>query len=332
MNTYNLRIIGGKSLRLIALSACALLVMSQSWGQAYPNRSIRFVSPYPPGGGTDIFARALAQKMATSMGVSVIVENRPGAGGTIGTDLVVNAPADGYTILLGSPSPLTVAPSLYKKLPYDPQRDLIPITLAATVPNILVVHPSVPATTVKELIAYAKANPDKLNFASSGNGGSGHLGGEMFNVQAGTKMQHIPYKGSISATTALIAGDVQVAFGDMLNTLPHVKSGRLRALAVTTMRRSPAMPDLPSIAESGVSSYDAGTWYGVLVAAKTPPEIVTRITAEVIKALNQADVRATFAKEGGELLASTPEKFAEHIRMETTRWATVLKEANVKVD
>ena len=332
MNTYNLRIIGGKSLRLIALSACALLVMSQSWGQAYPNRSIRFVSPYPPGGGTDIFARALAQKMATSMGVSVIVENRPGAGGTIGTDLVVNAPADGYTILLGSPSPLTVAPSLYTKLPYDPQRDLIPITLAATVPNILVVHPSVPATTVKELIAYAKANPDKLNFASSGNGGSGHLGGEMFNVQAGTKMQHIPYKGSISATTALIAGDVQVAFGDMLNTLPHVKSGRLRALAVTTMRRSPAMPDLPSIAESGVSSYDAGTWYGVLVAAKTPPEIVTRITAEVIKALNQADVRATFAKEGGELLASTPEKFAEHIRMETTRWATVLKEANVKVD
>jgi tripartite-type tricarboxylate transporter receptor subunit TctC len=270
--------------------------------------------------------------MATSMGVSVIVENRPGAGGTIGTDLVVNAPADGYTILLGSPSPLTVAPSLYKKLPYDPQRDLIPITLAATVPNILVVHPSVPATTVKELIAYAKANPDKLNFASSGNGGSGHLGGEMFNVQAGTKMQHIPYKGSISATTALIAGDVQVAFGDMLNTLPHVKSGRLRALAVTTMRRSPAMPDLPSIAEAGVSSYDAGTWYGVLVAAKTPPEIVTRITAEVIKALNQADVRATFAKEGGELLASTPEKFAEHIRMETARWATVLKEANVKVD
>ena len=332
MNTCKLRIIGSKSLRLIALSACALLVTSQAWGQAYPSRSIRFVSPYPPGGGTDIFARALAQKMAASMGVSVIVENRPGAGGTIGTDMVVNAPADGYTILLGSPSPLTVAPSLYKKLPYDPQRDLIPITLAATVPNILVVHPSVPATTVKELIAYAKANPDKLNFASSGNGGSGHLGGEMFNVQAGTKMQHIPYKGSISATTALIAGEVQVAFGDMLNTLPHVKSGRLRALAVTTARRSPAMPDLPSIAEAAVSTYDAGTWYGVLVAAKTPPEIVTRITAEVIKALNQADVRATFAREGGELVASTPEKFAEHIRMETARWAGVLKEANVKVD
>jgi len=300
--------------------------------QTYPNRSIRFVSPFAPGGGTDIFARALSQKLAVSMGVPVVVENRPGSGGTIGTNAVVRAPADGYTILLGSPSPLTVAPSLYPKLPYDPQRDLTPITLAATVPNILVVHPSVPVNNVRELITYAKANPGKLNYASSGNGGSGHLGGAMFAVMAGITMQHIPYKGSIGATTALLGGEVQLSMADMLNTLPQVKAGKLRALAVTTAVRSPAIPELPSIAESGVPGYNAGTWYGVLVAAKTPQDIVTRITSEVVAALNAPDVRATFAREGGQLVASTPEAFAEHIRSETARWAVVIKQANVKVD
>jgi len=319
-------------LHFATVVALVLFASSTVLAQTYPNRSIRFISPFAPGGGTDIFARALSQKLSVSMGVPVVVENRPGSGGTIGTNAVVRAPADGYTILLGSPSPLTVAPSLYPKLPYDPQRDLTPITLAATVPNILVVHPSVPVNNVRELIAYAKANPGKLNYASSGNGGSGHLGGAMFAVMAGIKMQHIPYKGSIGATTALLGGEVQLSMADMLNTLPQVKAGKLRALAVTTAVRSPAVPDLPSIAESGVPGYNAGTWYGVLVAAKTPQDIVTRITHEVVTALNAPDVRATFAREGGQLVASTPEAFAEHIRSETVRWAAVIKEANVKVD
>lgn len=318
--------------RFAAALALVLFGSSTALAQTYPNRSIRFVSPFAPGGGTDIFARALSQKLAVSMGVPVVVENRPGSGGTIGTNAVVRAPADGYTILLGSPSPLTVAPSLYPKLPYDPQRDLTPITLAATVPNILVVHPSVPVNNVRELITYAKANPGKLNYASSGNGGSGHLGGAMFAVMAGITMQHIPYKGSIGATTALLGGEVQLSMADMLNTLPQVKAGKLRALAVTTAVRSPAIPELPTIAESGVPGYNAGTWYGVLVAAKTPQDIVTRITSEVVAALNAPDVRATFAREGGQLVASTPEAFAEHIRSETARWAVVIKQANVKVD
>ena len=303
-----------------------------AFGQAYPNRPIRFVSPFAPGGGTDIFARALSAKMSTSMGVPIVVENRPGSGGTIGTDLVVKAPADGYTILLGSPSPLTVAPSLYKKIPYDPQRDLQPITLAATVPNILVVHPSVPANNVRELIAYAKANPEKMNYASSGNGGSGHLQGAMFAVLAGLKMQHIPYKGSGPATAALLGGEVQMGMADMLNMLPHVRAGKMRALAVTSARRSPAVPDVPTIAESGLPTYDASTWYGVLVKAGTPPDIIKRVTTEVVGALNAPDVRETFGKEGGVLVANSPEQFAEHIRAETERWARVIREANVQVD
>ena len=314
------------------LTAMLLCAVGGALAQTYPNRPIRFVSPFAPGGGTDIFARALSAKMSTSMGVPVVVENKPGSGGTIGTDMVVKAPADGYTILLGSPSPLTVAPSLYAKIPYDPQKDLQPITLAATVPNILVVHPSVPVTNVRELIAWGKANPDKLNYASSGNGGSGHLQGAMFMVLAGLKGQHIPYKGSGPATAALIAGEVQMGMADMLNMLPHVRSGRMRALAVTAARRSPAVPDVPTIAESGLPSYDASTWYGVLVKAGTPPDIFRRITTEVVGALNAPDVRETFGREGGVLVANTPEQFAEHIRNETARWAQVIREAKVQVD
>lgn len=303
-----------------------------SVAQTYPNRPVRFVSPYPPGGGTDIFARVIAQKLHDSLGVPVVVENRSGAGGIIGTEIVVKSPADGYTLLLGSPGPLTVSPSLYKQLPYDTLRDLAPITLIAIIPNVLVVHPSLPVKSVKDLIAYAKARPGELSFGSSGNGGSGHLQGELFKLQAGIKMVHIPYRGSIQAATALLTGEVPLSFADVLNTLPHVRSGRLRGLAVTGRNRSPAVPELPTIAEAGLPNYEAATWYGVLVPAATPKEIVTRLHSELVKALHHPEMQKRLSADGVVPIGSSPEQFAQHIRAEINRWAKVIKDANIRAD
>ncbi len=318
-----------QSLMMIGVS---LALVGTSAAQNYPNRPIRFVSPYAPGGGTDILARALGQKLSESLGSSVIIDNRPGGGGIIGTEAVVKAPPDGYTILLGSTGPLTVNPSLYKKLPYDTLRDLAPITLISIVPSVLAVHPSLPVKSVKELIAYAKAHPGELSFSSSGNGGSGHLAGEMFNVMAGVKMVHIPYRGTGPATIALVAGEVPLSFGNMLSMLPHVKSGRLRALAVTSVKRSPAAPELPTVAEAGVSHYEAGPWYGVLAPAGTPKDIIARLNSELVKVLRQPDMREKLQQEGGEAVGSSPEQFTEHIKAELVRWAKIIKEANVRPD
>jgi len=322
----------GRRNALKALAAAGVVsMMDVARGEEYPTRPIRFVVPFPAGGGTDIITRALAAKMSPSMGVPFVVENRGGAGGTIGTEAVVRSPADGYTILLGTPSALTVAPNLYKNLSYNPQRDLVPITLAGQVANILVVNSSLPVQSVEELIVHAKANPSKLNFSSAGNGTSGHLFGEMFNYQAGIKMTHVPYRGGAQATTSVLSGESQVSFGDMLSTLPHVNSGRLRALGVTSAKRSPTVPDVPAIAEAGLPEYDVVTWYGVLVVAKTPPEIVTRITTEALKALNQTDVRVAFAAQAVQVIASTPEEFADLLRTESAKYAKLIQDAKIQL-
>ncbi|MBI3936885.1 MAG: tripartite tricarboxylate transporter substrate binding protein [Betaproteobacteria bacterium] len=274
----------------------------------------------------------LGQKLSESLRQSVVIENRPGGGGIIGTEYAAKSAPDGYTILLGSTGPLTVNPSLHRKLPYDTLRDLAPITLVSIVPSILAVHPSLPVKSVKELIAYAKARPGQLSFSSSGNGGSGHLAGEMLNVMAGVKMVHVPYRGTGPATIAVVTGEVPLSFGNMLTMLPHVKSGRLRALAVSSVKRSPATPSLPTVAEAGVPGYEAGPWYGVLAPAGTPRDIIARLNSELVKILRQPDMREKLSSEGGEVVGSSPEQFAQHIKAELARWARIIKAANVRAD
>ncbi|MBI4191591.1 MAG: tripartite tricarboxylate transporter substrate binding protein [Betaproteobacteria bacterium] len=300
--------------------------------QNYPNRPIRFISPYAPGGGTDIIARALAQKLTESLGQSVIVDNRPGGGGVAGFQLVAKSPPDGYMILLGSTGPLTVNPNLGMRLPYDPIRDFAPITLTSKIPVVLAVHPSLPVKSVRELIAFAKARPGTLGYSSGGIGGSGHRGGAMFSVMAGVKMIHVAYRGTGPATIAVMSGEVPLTFGNMLSVLPHVKGGRLRAIAVTSDKRSPSAPELPTISESGLPGYEADPWYGVLAPAGTPREVIGRLHAELVKIMHHPDMREKLLIEGGEAVANSPEEFASHIKNELGRWARIVKEANLKPD
>lgn len=318
--------------RFVAAMCIAVGFVQMGAAQTYPNRPIRFVSPYAPGGGTDILARTLAQKLTESIGQSVVVENRPGGGGILGTESVAKSALDGYTILLGSVGPLTVNPSLYAKLPYDTLRDLAPIALISIVPALLAVHPSLPVKSVKELIAYAKARPGQLSFSSSGNGGSGHLAGELFNSMAGVKMVHVPYRGTGPATLAVVAGEVPVSFGVMLSMLPQVHAGRLRGLAVTSAKRSQAAPQLPTVAESGLPGYEYVSWYGVLAQAATPKDIIAKLNAELLKVIRNPDVREKLSAEGGEVVGGTPEEFGAYIREELKRWAKIIKEANIRPD
>ncbi len=297
----------------------------------YPNKPIRLISPFAPGGGTDIMARTIGQKLTESLGQSVVVDNRPGAGGTTGADIVSKSPPDGYTLLVGGPSPLTVAPHLYKKLPYDPLKDLAPVTLMATVPSILAVHPSLPAHSVTELIALARSKPGQLTFSSSGNGGSGHLAGEMLKGMAGIDMLHVPYKGTGPATTALVSGEISLSMGNMLSLLPHVKSGRLRALAVTSEKRSPVLPELPTVAET-VPGYTARVWYSILVPAGTPAQIVAKLNSAIVGILRTPEIKDHLSREGGEIIASTPQELTAFLRAESARWAKVIKEAGIRAE
>ncbi len=297
----------------------------------YPSRVIRLISPYAPGGGTDIVARTVSQKLTEALGQSVIVDNRPGAGGVVGTEIAAKAAPDGYTILLGSPSPLTVAPHLYKKLPYDPLKDLMPISLIAIVPNILAVHPSLPVRSVKNLIALAKARPGQLTFSSSGNGGSGHLAGEIFKSMAGVDLIHVPYRGTAPAATALLSGEVSMSFGNVVAFMPQVKAGRLHAIALTSAKRAPALPDLPTVAET-IPGYAAGTWSGILAPAGTPPEIIARLNAELVKIPQLPAIKDQINSEGGTPVGSTPEEFAAYLRQETARLEKIIREAKIRVD
>jgi len=316
---------------LLGLIACSMGLARHVNAQSYPSRVIRLVSPYAPGGGTDLLARTIGQKLAEVLGYSVVVDNRPGAGGIIGTEFVAKAPPDGYTIMLASPSPIVVAPHLVKNLPYDPFKDLAPITLIAIVPAIMAVHPSLPARTVKEFIQLAKSRAGELTYSSSGNGGTGHLAGALFALKTGTKMIHVPYKGTGPATTALIAGEVSLSFGETIALLPHVKSGRLRALAVTSLKRSSILPELPALAET-IPGYTAGPWYGLLAPVKTPSEIIARLNREVVNILRMPDVKAGLTSVGAEPVGNTPNEFALVLKEETERWGRVIRDASIRIE
>jgi len=295
-------------------------------------KPIRIVVPFPPGGATDILARDVAQKLTEAWGQQVIVDNRPGAGGNIGSELVAHSAPDGYTLEMGTVGTHAINASLYAKMPYDHVKDFAPVILVAGVPNVLVVNNAVPANSVAELIAYAKANPGKLNFASSGNGTSIHLSGELFKVMAGVQMTHIPYKGSAPALQDLLGGQVQLMFDNLPPSLPQIKAGKVRALAVTSLTRAPALPDVPTIAESGLPGFEASSWFGILAPAGTPPAIVAKLNAEIAKWLATPEAKEKLAKQGANAAGGTPEDFAKHIAAETAKWAKVVKDSGAKID
>lgn len=298
----------------------------------YPDKPIRLIVPAAPGGGADFVARIVGVKLAETLGQSVVVDNRAGASGTIAADITAKSTADGYTMMMGQSTSVVIAPHLYKKLGYDTLRDLTPVTLVAQVPNILVVHPSVAATSVRELIALAKSRPDLLNFGSSGSGAPSHLAAEMFKNAAGVSMLHVPYKGAGLAVNGLLAGEIQVMFAPIVAVLPQVKAGRLRALAVTSMARSAAAPELPTLAESGLPGYEISSWFGLFVPNKTPAPVIDRLYREAAKALQSADVRERFAREGAEPVGNSPAEFNSYVRAEFAKYAKVVKDTGVKVD
>jgi tripartite-type tricarboxylate transporter receptor subunit TctC len=312
---------------LLAFAAPAVLA------QAYPAKPIRFVVPYAPGGPLDIMARALGQKLTESMGQPVVVDNRPGAGGNIGADIVAKAAPDGYTIVMGAVATHAINPTLYPSIPYDPVKDFTPVALVAVVPNVLVVNPELPVKSVKDLIELARAKPSSLNFGSGSTGSTGHLAGELFNALAGVKMVHIPYKGGAPAMADLLAGQVQLMFDNLANALPQVKAGKLRAIAVTTSQRSAFAPELPTLAEAGVPGFDLTTWFGVFLPGNAPRDIVTRLNTEIVRALNAPDMKDRLEKMGAEPPPSnTPERFAAFIRMEFDKYARVIKASGAKVE
>jgi tripartite-type tricarboxylate transporter receptor subunit TctC len=298
--------------------------------QGYPAKPVRFVVPYAPGGSTDTLARTIGVKLTDLLGQQVVVDNRPGASGNIGMEIVAHALPDGYTIVLGYIANLAIDPSLYSKMPYDPVRDFAPITQLASSPNVLVAHPSVPVTSFKDLLV--KAKQGQFNFASAGVGSVGHLTGELLNQMAGVRMVHVPYKGSGQAVTDLLGGHVQLMFSGFSSTLPHIKAGRLRALAVTGAQRSPAAPDVPTIAESGFPGFEATAWYGVLAPAKTPKPVVSRLHDDIVKVLQEPDVKNRLSGLGFEIVGSTPEQFSAYIKSEIKKWAKAVKASGAKPD
>jgi tripartite-type tricarboxylate transporter receptor subunit TctC len=298
--------------------------------QAYPSKTVRLIDGFSPGGSTDIVGRLIAQKLSESFGQPVVVENRPGATGTVAAEMVAKSAPDGHVMLI-VPLTFTVSPSLYK-LPYDPVKDLLPVTLVASAPLMLVVHPSVPVKSVAELIAYAKANPGKLHFGSGGVGSTPHLAGEMLKSMAGIEATHVPYKGGGPALADLASGQIQFMVENIPSTAPYVTSGRLRALAVTDLRRSPVLPDVPTLDESGLKGYQIVGWNGLFLPGGTPPAIVDKLHAEVAKALAQADVRERLAAMGFQGVGDTPQHFAAFVQAEITKWAKVVKDANIKVE
>ncbi len=316
------------SLILIAMAALAPLAAAQ---QAYPNKPVRIIVPYPPGGTADIVGRTIAEKLGGIWGQSVIVENRAGAGGTIGVDAAAKSAADGYTLVLGVTGPVTIAPGMNPQLAYDPLRDLVPITLVAAVPSLVAVHPSVAARDLRELIALAKSQPGKLSFASAGTGTSVHIAGELLKSMAGVDILHVPYKGGAPALNDLMGGQVSMIIENMPQLLPQVRSGRIRALAVTSRQRSAALPDLPAVAEI-LPGYEATTWFGLLAPAGTPQDIVRKVQADVAQAVALPEVKERLAGLGAEVIGGTPEAFSAHLRAELLRFAKVIKDAGIKAD
>jgi tripartite-type tricarboxylate transporter receptor subunit TctC len=333
---------GARSIRrfvLFSASLCVLGVLGVSIllgsrdaaAQAYPSKPIRFVVPYPPGGPLDTIARLLGQKVSESVKQPVIVDNKPGAGGNIGADVVAKSAPDGYTILMGAVATHAINPTLYASIPYDPIRDFQPVTQVASTPNVLIVNPSIPAANVREFIAYAKANPGKLNFGSGSTGSAGHLAGELFKTLARVDMTHVPYKGAAPAMQDLIAGRVQLMFDNYASASAQVRAGKVRALAVTTGKRSALAPDLPTIAEV-LPGFDINTWFGIFLPAGTPRDIVDRLHDEFVRALGLPDIREKMVNLGAEPVGSTPEEFAAYIRAEAAKYAAVIKASGAKAD
>jgi tripartite-type tricarboxylate transporter receptor subunit TctC len=317
----------------VAMAALLLHAWSDSASaqQSYPAKPIRIISIFAPGGGNDVICRLVAQKLSERVKQQVYVENRVGANGIIGSEAAARSAPDGYTITL-VPSGHAVNASMYRKLPFDSVKDFTTITLVGTSPLVLAVHPSLPVRNVKELIALAKARPGQLTYVSSGIGASGHLAGALFETMTGTTMSHVPYKGMSLAVSDLMGGQVSMTFGTSLSVIPQVRTGRLRALATTGAQRSPALPELPTVAESGVAGYEAGLWYGFVGPANLPPEIVQRLNAEIVAVLAQPDTREKLASQGLDTRSSTPDEFARLLAADTTRWATVVKKLGLQAD
>jgi tripartite-type tricarboxylate transporter receptor subunit TctC len=304
----------------------------QAAAAAWPSRTVRIVVPFGPGGSADLVARILGQRLTESLAQPVIVENRPGAGAMLGNELVAKSPPDGYTLTIGTLGPFAVNQSLFRKVPYDSQRDFAPVTLTGASSHVLVVHPSMPVKSMMELIALAKKRPGQLSFASSGIGNATHLTGELFKSMAGVDVVHVPYKGGGAAVADLIGGHVGFSFASMPSALPHVRGGKLRALAVAPAQRVPSAPELPTVAESGLPGFSSEDWQGVLAPAKTPQDIVMRLNGEIHKVLGTAEVREKLDAQGFQVRLSTPQQFAELIRSESTKWAKIVKEANIRID
>ena len=310
----------------------AVLALASASAGAFPEKPVRFVIGFTPGGPSDILARAVGQKLAERWGQQVVIENRPGAGGNLAAEAVAKSAPDGYTWLLGNNSILATNQSLYKKLPYDPVKDFAPVALVAVQPNILVVHPEVKATSVMELVSLAKQSPGKLNYASSGAGAAAHLAGELFKTMAGVDIVHVPYKGTQPALTDLIAGQVQLMFATSASVIPYVKAGRLRALAVTTAQRSPSVPELPTVSEAGLAGFEATTWHGVVVPMATPAPLVQRLNQDLNLVLEEKELKERLAGLGAEVLTGTPRDFADYIAREIPKWTKVVKDSGARAD
>jgi tripartite-type tricarboxylate transporter receptor subunit TctC len=319
------------ALLLLALAA-GTLAPAPATAQAWPAKPVRMVVPFPPAGGTDVIARVIGPRLGEALGQQVLIDNRAGANGNVGTELVARAAPDGYTVLLNGGGTLAVNPSLYSRLPYDSVRDFAPVSMVALQPSVLVVHPSVPARSVSELITLARSRPGQLNYASSGSGSLAHLCAEVFKRMAKIDMLHVPYKGAGPSLADLLAGQVHLIFASSPSVMPHVRNGRLRALGVTTAKRVRATPDVPTIAEAGLPGFELTGWYGLLAPAGTPSPVVNRLNVDLVKTLNVADVQEKLVDQGLEVATSTPREFADFLKAEIAKYARVVREAGVKVD
>jgi tripartite-type tricarboxylate transporter receptor subunit TctC len=316
----------------LAAAAVYLMIAAPVPAQDYPVKPVRFVIAFSPGGPSDILTRLIGSKLSESLGQPFIFDNRPGAGGNVAGEIVAKSPADGYTLLMGNNSILATNASLYKNMSFDPVKDLAPVALLASQPNILVVHPSVPVKSVKELIAFAKAHPGQLNYASSGSGAAAHLAAELFKSMAGVSMVHIPYKGASPALVDMLAGQCQVMFATALSVQPYLQSNRLRPLAVSTAKRSRMMPQLPTVAEAGVPGFEATTWHGIVSTGGTPAAVINKLNAEINRILKLPDVNSTLTRQGAEVLGGTSQEFAAYVKAEIPKWTKVVKDSGARPD
>jgi tripartite-type tricarboxylate transporter receptor subunit TctC len=321
-----------KPLCCAGIFLASVAAFAQGDANTYPDRPLRIIVTFPPGGPTDIIARAVGQKLTEAWGQPVVVDNRAGAGGNIGTDLAAKSAPDGYTLLLSNFGPLAISPFVYAKLPYDPVRDLAPITLAATAWFFVVTHPALPATTLKELIALAKAKPDQISFASAGNASPSHLASALFQSSAGVRLTHVPYKGGAPSVAAVIGGEVQMAIESPPPIVPQVKAGKLRALGAARANRSPLLPDVPTVSEAGLRGFEVGSWYGFHAPAGTPKAIIDKLHAQMVKAMNTPELRERFASVGAETIANTPAEYGAFVQAELKKWGKVIQATGVRVD